>query len=565
MHISSIENADEETDVLVVGYGPTGATIASLLGQAGWHVVVIDQAADIYDKPRAITADQEVLRVFQQIGIAEEVEQTATPHPGTDYVGMKGQIIKRFYPAPPPEPLGWTPNWMFVQPELEATMRRKVANVKNIEARLQHKLLNYKQDALGVVATVERLEDDSRVTLRSRYLIAADGAGSSVRKQMSPQIEDLAFDEWWLVVDAWIRGPVDLPHRCVQYCRPSRPGTYIVGPGTLRRWEIKMLPHETPDQFDNHDAVWKVLGEFVDTSALEHCRTAVYRFHALVIEQWRQNRIFLMGDAAHQMPPFLGQGLCAGVRDAFNLAWKLDLVMRNKASPNLLDTYCEERKRHVRTVVGHAKSFGLIIGELDEAAARVRDQRMQQELVSGTAETIRQRFIPGLEAGLIDKDSDAVPSFSAGELFVQPWVRQSEEPWKRLDDVLGARFAIVATSLDLLDGLGLDLSARWKSLDGQGIVVKSVAKSIVSSVGTEFIFEERDDLLSKWLNEREAVAVIARPDRYVYGIARSLNDLIRLVTTLCEILTPDYDRSVAIRTGAHDEFQLHSSDLKVCT
>lgn len=380
---------------------------------------------------------------------------------------------------------------MFVQPELEATLRRAIDRMGNVRVLLEHRLLEVTQHAgaatcatglddvvhpagpavaEGIEARVHRLVDDAIVTLRARYLIAADGASSMVRRRLAPAIEDLAFDEWWIVVDAWIRGPVQLPPRCVQYCRPSRPGTYIVGPGALRRWEIKLLPHETPQDFDSHEAVWRVLGGFVDTTALEHCRTAIYRFHALVVQQWRHGRVFLMGDAAHQMPPFLGQGLCAGVRDAFNLAWKLDAVMRGQVSQRLLDTYTDERKRHVRTVVGHTKTFGLIIGELDAGAARERDRRLGAELAAGRAETIRQRFIPGLETGLIDRDANGLPTAGAGDLLVQPWVRDGDGPWQRLDDVIGPRFLIAAGSPAVFDAVD-DASPREvgcarRSVDG---------------------------------------------------------------------------------------------------
>lgn len=519
----------QDADVLVAGYGPSGATIAALLGRRGWRVVVVEQAAAIYDKPRAITADQEALRIFQEIGIADEVAAAAVPHPGTDYLGLDGQIIKRFYPAPPPEPLGWMPNFMFMQPELEATLRRAVDRLGTVRTLLGHQLLEVTQHEEGVEARVRRAADGAVVTLRARHLVAADGASSAVRKQLAPAIEDLTFDEWWLVVDAWIRGPVDLPRRAVQYCRPSRPGTYMVGPGALRRWEIKMLPHETPQQFESHEAVWRVLGDFVDTTALEHCRTAVYRFHALVVEQWRHDRVFLMGDAAHQMPPFLGQGLCAGVRDAFNLAWKLDAVMRGQAAPRLLDTYTDERKRHVRTVVEHAKEFGLIIGELDPAAARERDRRLGAELAAGHAETVRQRFIPGLETGLIDCDASSKPVPGAGELLAQPWVREGGGPWQRLDDVVGPRFLIAAIAPQVFDAVDDALRARWAALDGRWLALRAPGAPAARDA---LLLEERDGLLAGWLQERGAVALVARPDRYVYGIARSGADLHRLVREL---------------------------------
>lgn len=522
-----------DADVLVAGYGPTGATIAALLARRGWRVIIVEQAATIYDKPRAITADQEALRIFQEIGIADEVAAEAIPHPGTDYLGLDGQVIKRFYPAPPPEPLGWMPNFMFVQPELEATLRHAIGRMGNVQTLLEHQLVEVVQDEEGVEAHVLRMGDSASLTLRARYLVAADGATSIVRKQLQPAIEDLAFDEWWLVVDAWLRGPVDLPTRAVQYCRPSRPGTYMVGPGGLRRWEIKMLPHETPQDFQDHDTVWRVLGEFVDTSGLEHCRTAVYRFHALVVEEWRHGRVFLAGDAAHQMPPFLGQGLCAGVRDAFNLAWKLDAVMRGQAEPQLLDSYTEERKRHVRTVVGHAKTFGLIIGELDPVAARERDRRLGAELAAGRAETVRQRFIPGLEAGLIDHDANGVLRPGAGELLVQPWVCSDGGPWQRLDDVVGPHFLIAARSPEVLGAAVDTLCVPWTALAGKWVALGSPGAT--HAVNT-LLLEERESLLADWLDARGAIALVARPDRYVYGVARSIEDLQRLVHELVDAM-----------------------------
>ncbi|SPO54623.1 Monooxygenase FAD-binding protein [Pseudomonas sp. JV551A1] len=523
----------EPLDVIVAGYGPAGATIAGLLGRRGWRVAVLDQAAAIYDKPRAITADHEALRVLQEIGIADEVAAMSTPHPGTDYTGLEGQVIKRFYPGSD-EPLGWMQNWMFEQPKLEGSMRRAVQRMPSVLTLLQHQLLEVSQDADSVEARVCRLTDGTTHTLRARWLVAADGASSTVRKQFSPAIEDLAFDEWWLVVDAWVRGPVELPSRCVQYCRPSRPGTYIVGPDALRRWEIKMLPGETPQQFQDHAEVWRVLGEFVDPSGLEHCRTAIYRFHALVVEQWRHGRVFLLGDAAHQMPPFLGQGLCAAVRDAFNLAWKLDAVMCGRATQQLLDSYTEERKRHVRTVVGHAKAFGLIIGELDEQAARERDKRLEAELVSGAAQTIRAQFTPGLVTGLIDRDVEGVPSVGAGELFVQPWVREGDAQWQRLDDVLGANFAIVATSSEVLSAFDEQTRESWKALEGRLIQIQPQALAANGGACDAWVLQEREALFNGWLERLGAVAAVVRPDRYVYGVACSAEELRRLVHELAQ-------------------------------
>ncbi len=532
----SAVGADVTTDVLIVGYGPSGATLANLLGCRGHRVLVIDQALEIYDKPRAITADQEALRIFQEIGLADEITQSTTPHPGTDFVGMQGQVIKRFYPADPPNPLAWDPSFMFVQPELEATLRRGVERFAQVTALTGHAYLDLQQTDGCVRARIKRLSDGQVMTIQAQYVVAADGATSTVRKQLGASIEDLAFDEWWIVVDAWIRGPLKLPERCVQYCRPSRPGTYIVGPDNLRRWEIKLMPGESPQDFADPDAVWRVLGEFVDTSQLEHCRTAVYRFHALVVEQWRQGRVFLMGDAAHQMPPFLGQGLGAGVRDAYNLAWKLDAVMRGQAHDALLDTYGEERKPHVRTVVAHAKTFGLIIGELDPAQARTRDQALEAELQSGQAVTVRQKFIPGLAGGLIQHESDGSLGAGAGALCIQPWVRApGAQSWRRLDDLTGARFTLIATSTTWLATLSPADLSTWQHLGG---VVVYLGTAPASSWPAHVLcLEERDGLMAGWLREHAAQAVVARPDHYVYGTAQTPNALSRLIQGLSHALS----------------------------
>ncbi|HRO60082.1 MAG TPA: bifunctional 3-(3-hydroxy-phenyl)propionate/3-hydroxycinnamic acid hydroxylase [Burkholderiaceae bacterium] len=533
-------------DVLIVGYGPAGATLANLLGRRGYRVGVVEQATGIYDKPRAITADHEVMRVFQECALADEIAQGSSPHPGTDFTGVEGQVIKRFYPQPPPNPLGWEPSWMFVQPELEAILRRGAERYDGVRVFLGHELLAFEQCASQASATIRRLADGVIQELSSRWILACDGARSPVRRSLDAAIEDLAFDEWWIVIDARLRRETDLPPRCRQYCRPSRPGTYIVGPGELRRWEIKMLPGETPQTFDDEDAIREVWSSFVDVDALELWRSAVYRFHALVVRQWRFGRVFLVGDAAHQMPPFLGQGLCAAIRDAANLAWKLDAVERLGAQLSLLDSYGDERTPHVRTIVSHAKSFGLIIGELDPAAARERDIRLGAELASGKAETVRQKFIPGLQAGLVDPDEQGRPRKGAGALFVQPWVRVGDAPWQRLDDLIGARFVIASDSLEVCGWLDDQARERWQALEGTQLCVRSPADPgdpagspdgrFGAPVASErfgiLVATERDGLFGDWLRALDARAVVVRPDRYLFGTADTAIDLRSLIRRL---------------------------------
>jgi 3-(3-hydroxy-phenyl)propionate hydroxylase len=415
---------------------------------------------------------------------------------------------------PPPFPLGWTPTATFVQPEFETALRKKFSEYGNADVLLSTQAVDIAQDDAGVMLTVKDASGER--SFRSRYLVGCDGANSFVRKKLDIAFDDLAFDEWWMVVDALDHHATERPQKCFQYCWPSRPGTFLPGPGALRRWEIKILPGEDPATFGQPDNVTKVLTAFTDPSKLEIWRSAVYRFHALLAQSWQDRRILLMGDAVHQTPPFLGQGLSAGVRDAVNLAWKMALVLRGDAAPSVLETYAEERKPHVSKIVTLAKEFGLIIGELDLVAAEARDRKLRAELQSGQAQTNRQKFIPDLTGGLIAKGAPA-----AGTLFPQPDVMTESGP-ARLDDTLAPEFAIAVASPDVLTALMPESLAIWNRLHGQLVVVK-----------------ETESLFADWLDQNGIVAAVVRPDRTVFGGARAGDELNALIAALSAQLTSE--------------------------
>ncbi|WP_322044690.1 bifunctional 3-(3-hydroxy-phenyl)propionate/3-hydroxycinnamic acid hydroxylase [Paraburkholderia sp. J67] len=515
----------ETYDAIIAGYGPTGATLANLLGTYGLRVAVVERETAVYDKPRAITADHEALRAFQFAGLAERLSEGTCPHPGTDFVGVEGEVIKRFYPMPAPGPLGWEPTFMFHQPTLETRLREGVARFGKIDVLLGHSVTDLQQDAEGVEIDVTSA-DGARTSLSGRYLLACDGARSVVRSRIDAPLFDLAFDEWWVVVDADLHTDVELPERCVQYCRPSRPGTYIVGPDRLRRWEIKVMPGETPESFNDPAHVKAVLSTFVDTSGIEVQRVAIYRFHAVVAEKWREGRVFLLGDAAHQMPPFLGQGMCAGIRDAWNLAWKLDKVIKGHADDSLLDSYGLERRPHVQTVVEHAKSFGLIIGELDETAARERDRQLGAELAAGTAPTIRQSFIPGLAAGLLALDAAGKPTAGAGKLFPQPWVSGTRLSRTRLDDLVRGDFYVVAVDASLAQDAVLRLAGSARLAGAKTVCFAQDAPSAAIAAVEEI------DLVHRWLAEHGGRIALVRPDGFAYGVAQTAEAFGALVDDL---------------------------------
>src|SRR4051812_5022395 len=460
-------------EVLIVGFGPVGATMANLLARRGLSVGVVEAERETYDKPRALTFDHEVMRVFQACGLAQRIVPFTAPHLGTHFLGVDGHVIKKFVPLPPPYPLSWTPTTTFVQPEIEKILREGVAAHATVDVLLGHRAVGFGQDDCGVNLTVRDAAQGRDVVLHARYLLGCDGADSFMRKQLDIALEDLGFDEWWMVVDVRMQRPVELPPQSVQYCWPSRPSTFVPGPGNLRRWEIKLLPGERPEEFGRYENVVQQISRFVDPSCVEIWRSAVYRFHALLAERWRQGSVFLLGDACHQTPPFLGQGMCAGIRDAANLAWKLGMVIQDGASDALLDTYEQERQPHVRTLVATAKEFGLIIGELDPAAARVRDETLRGQLERGEAETIRQRFVPNLTTGVIDREPNAR---AAGSLFVQPKIRRpanADEPDSEalLDDLLQPRFLIATTTAAAQGRLTRESRELWRRLGGERIVI----------------------------------------------------------------------------------------------
>lgn len=522
-------------DIAIVGYGPVGATAAALLGGQGLKVVVIERMAGVYDKPRAITADHEIMRVMQFAGIGAELGAHIRPHPGTQYLGVDGKPIKQTDVIPPPYPLGWPTGIHFIQPEFEAMLRGAVARHSNVDVLLSHELASFEDFGERIALEVEDLASGQTRSIDTRYLLACDGANSPVRKRLSIGYEDLAFDEWWVVVDAWQQRPTPLPDMNTQYCWPSRPASAIVGPRNLRRWELKILPHEKPEEFHDQARVREVLADFVDVDAFELWRSAVYRFHALVASRWRSNRIFLLGDGAHQMPPFLGQGMCAGIRDAGNLIWKILLVEKAGASPDLLRSYQDERKVHVQNVVAQAKELGLIIGELDLEAAKDRDVRLRAQRTGG--EILRHRLIPPLTQGLIDRDGAAPPG--AGAVFPQPRVETADGVGALMDDVLPPVFLVVSATPEALFGLGEPELGALRRLGAQRVVLRSPADAARKPTAPDVVgLTAKNDLLADWLAESGATAAVVRPDRYVYGVARTPAELTRLVGDLSRALFP---------------------------
>jgi 3-(3-hydroxy-phenyl)propionate hydroxylase len=446
------------SDVVIVGCGPVGALLANLLGQAGLRVEVFDRDTEIYALPRAVHFDGEVMRIFQAIGLAERIAQGARPSSqGMQFVNTIGQTLMVRRGIDGPGPHGWAGNWYFHQPQLEAILRGGLARFPNVTVHLGRE-----------IADVDAID--------ARFVVGCDGARSLVRRAIGSQQRDLGLHQPWLVVDllcdpdsARVRA---LPDYTIQLCDPARPMTVVHVGGRRRRWEIMLMPGDDVARLTEPEVFWPMMARWLGPQDAVLERAAVYTFHSVVQEGWRRGRLLLAGDACHQTPPFLGQGMCAGMRDASNLAWKLAAVVRGDAPDVLLDTYESERLPHVRTFIDLAVKLGAVLQETDPAAAAQRDKRF----ASGATlfDFPQPQLGPGARA-------DAAPP--VGTIFPQPRLADG----RLMDEAIGPRFAIV----------------------GDPVLLAAQRPDAVMLPGVG----------ADWLAAHGLRAALLRPDRYIANIA----------------------------------------------
>lgn len=507
-------------DVAIVGLGPVGATLAALLGRAGVSTVVIDKADDIFPLPRAIGFDHEIMRVLQNLGLAETIAPFVVSYRPTEYRGVDGRAIARYASLPPPFPQGWEPSFVFTQPPVERALRALLETLPAVEVRLSTELT-------GIIDHGDRVELRTRDaagapgTVRARYAVGCDGGTSLVRKLLDIRFESLDFDEPWLVVDMLVNEDKlgTLPETIIQYCDPQRPTTFVIGPDNHRRWELMLLPGEVPEVMSREETIWRLLERWLSREDASLWRAATYVFHALVAEEWRKGRVFLAGDAAHMTPPFMAQGMCQGIRDAANLAWKLTLVLSGKAGDALLDSYQAERRLHVRATTETAKALGRIICERDLEKAKARDVRMRAELGDPPRVQVRQNLIPPLTAGAFQAGLEP----PVGTRFPQPRITR-DGGVERLDDVAGDGFRLVlAASVNIAD---LPSALRQVIADlGAQILCLSQEDEPSAQTSDALALREADGLLAGWLREHGVIAAFVRPDHYVFAAARTRADL----------------------------------------
>jgi len=465
-------------DVAIIGYGPVGATMANLLAKFGLQTLVIEKEAEIYGLPRAVHFDDEVMRTFQFAGLANDLRKVVRINPGTRFVGEEEELLLDW---PRPEGLtgqGWNSSFRFHQPDLERILREHVTASDCVEVHLNHVVVAINQTEDLVVLEVADATNGKKKSFNARYVIGCDGARSFVRKTMQAGMDDLGFRERWLVVDVLLNVPrPDLGDHSIQYCSRSQPATYVRCPDDRRRWEMALQEDWKDIDPNDKDAVWQKLSRWITPGEGELERSAVYEFRSSVASSWRDNRLFLAGDAAHQMPPFMGQGMCAGIRDTINLAWKLNAVLRGNAGDQLLDSYQMERSPHVRAYVEMAVRLGKLIN-----ASNTKD---------------------ALEAAFPQADGTAKLKSLAPRLETGPGIR--DDDW---GGVLSNQLPIGGNAL------GDDVSGPVPVLVMRDEVDQT---QITNQFDGYTLRVGSSDEAAAYLDELSACALLIRPDRYIFG------------------------------------------------
>ena len=471
-------------DIAIIGYGPTGATLANLLAQNGVSVLVIDREAAMYHLPRAVHFDDEVMRVFQTIGIAEDLNKKVRVNPGMKFVD-DNDILLLDWPRPQETTdHGWHASYRLHQPDLEDLLRRKLEGQAQAHILTSFDVTKLKEEN-GYVSLTGTAKSGSVRTYQARYLVGCDGANSLTRSVIGSEMDDLGFDERWLVVDLLLKRPrPELGDHSVQFCNPDRPMTYCRSPGDRRRWEIKVKQAETDDEITAPDLVWQLLSRWITPADATLERRAVYTFRSQVATCWRKGRIMIAGDAAHLTPPFMGQGMCTGIRDASNLAWKLISCVKG-ADDSLLETYQAERSPHARAYVETAMRLGGLINALDRAAAlKMAD----------------------------DRDDGATRMRS-----IAPTLGDSAILRSNASNGVGRPFG----QFDLGDG-----QREFDKRIGYNHVVICPIKPSSIPAGCKWINPNEHPNLATALSDLETKAVWVRPDRYIGAMSDNSRDLL---------------------------------------
>lgn len=485
-------------DVAIVGAGPAGAVAANLCGVYGLSAVAFDREPDVYNLPRAVGMWDDVQRILSNADVFEAVLPATCSHTGAEFVDSTGKrIIGIEIPAGFVTPNGYPVVCGFNQPMFERAVRSCLEKYDDVELRVSHEVLGIEQSEDHVSLTVHDRMNGKTEQVRARWLIGCDGASSAVRKSSGIAWENLGYDCDWLVIDVQLKRDVGLSPYMTQLCDPARPTTIIPLPLRMHRWEFQLLDGETKEEMEEPDRVWSLLARWLTPADADIIRAVVYRFHATIASTFRRNRVFLAGDAAHQTPPFMGQGMCSGVRDVDNLIWKIHHVTRRLAGDALLDTYTEERRPLVVAAVEHSVNTGKLIDAYAdmERGGPAPPAELQEYAYGGRAQ------LPHQSTGLLAAEE----SQWIGRLVPQCIVPTAQGP-RQLDEVVGLHWAIISTR-DPRESMSVEVRRRWEELNAVFVTVPKPEGPILA------LLLAHD-------------TVVVRPDRVIYGITTNAIDVL---------------------------------------
>lgn len=499
---------DATYDVAIVGGGPVGLVAANLAAAHGLRTLIVEKEATPFPLPRAIHFNGDVLRILQAAGLANLVQPQLGVQRAVSIYGADGELNVTREHEVSASPSGWHLQYSFFQPIFEATLRDRLVSSPHVEMRRGTEMVELDQGADDVKLTL--VERGARFGARATFVLACDGARSPTRSMLGIEMDDLGSDADWTVVDVFLDEASRLPaEESHIYCDPERPAVYVPGPGRHRRFEWMLQPDEDIDAAGSPANVMRMLERWVDPAHVEVFRQATYTFSARIALHWRVGRVLLAGDAAHQTPPFLGQGMGHGVRDVANVMWKLGAVLRGGATEPVLDSYQLEREPHVRTVIERSLELGHILSLRDPLEAEARDRAMRDQTEPG--EPGDPIVMPPLTRGVLGAGPEA------GAEFPQSWVVH-DGTRLRLDDLLGVRTAIIT---------------RGRADRGIAACVAALPQSCWLSLTPPAPEQQAThvsgaEAIDQWLDDAASDAVIVRPDRYVFAHG-TMSDLPALI------------------------------------
>lgn len=506
-------NAAHEVDVVIVGAGPSGLTLANILGLQGVRTLVAEERDTLIDYPRGVGLDDEALRTFQSIGLVDRVLPHTVPNQILRFFDGKRRLLAEM--APPDARFGWPKRNGFVQPMVDAELFAGLDRFDHVDVQFGRGMQTCREDADGV--TVE-LSGGARV--RARYVVGCDGGRSATRRLMGVSFDGTTSSTRWLVVDL-ADDPLGHPNSEVG-ADPRRPYVSIAIAHGIRRFEFLIHPHETDEQADDPAFVAQMLAERIPYPERVHMiRHRVYTHHSRIASSFRAGRLLLAGDAAHLMPVWQGQGYNSGIRDAANLGWKLAAVVTGKADDALLDTYDVERRKHARAMIDLSTMVGRVISPTNSRVAALRDRVIHAASAVPTLKryVLEMRFkpMPRYTEGAVHHAAPPSVNSPTGTLFIQPRVDTRDGQNLLLDDVLGPGFAVLCWSNNLPAVLGDAAFARWKTLGANFIEVRPMTQlhwtghddAAVTVVG------DRSGALKSWFDASSDPVLFLRPDRCI--------------------------------------------------